>query len=132
MEKNILCLLTPKDKVSFIESNMSIRQGLEKLRAHGYSAIPVINEDGTYFGVISEGDFLWGIMDDNIVTVQELEHKAIKEIIRKNVPSCKISVSFEELLKIIVNHNFVPIVDDRNVFMGIITRKAILDGLNKD
>ena len=130
MEKNILKLLTPKDKVSFIELDMTVRQGLEKMRAHGYSAIPVLKKNGTYYGVVSEGDFLWDILDDNVVTVQELENKKIKDIIRKKVPSCKIDVSYDELLKLITNYNFVPIVDDRNVLMGIITRKSILDSLN--
>lgn len=130
MEKNILKLLTPKDKVSFIELDMTVRQGLEKMRAHGFSAIPVLKKNGTYYGVVSEGDFLWDILDDNVVTVQELENKKIKDIIRKKVPSCKIDVSYDELLKIITNYNFVPIVDDRNVLMGIITRKSILDSLN--
>lgn len=129
MEKNILKLLTPKDKVSFIELDMTVRQGLEKMRAHGFSAIPVLKKNGTYYGVVSEGDFLWDILDDNVVTVQELENKKIKDIIRKKVPSCKIDVSYDELLKIITNYNFVPIVDDRNVLMGIITRKSIIDNL---
>lgn len=129
MEQNILKLLTPKDKVAIVDSNMSIRQGLEKLRAHGYSAIPVINKDGTYYGVVSEGDFLWEIMKDNVVTVEELENKKVKDIIRRNVPSCKIDVEYDELIRIITNYNFVPIVDDRNVLMGIITRKSILDNI---
>lgn len=132
MEKNILKLLTPKDKVAFIDSTMSIRQGLEKLRAHGYAAIPVINKDGTYCGVVSEGDFLWEIMNDNIVTVEELETKEVKDIIRKEVPSCKIDVSYQTLLSMATNYNFVPIVDDRNILMGIITRKSILDNLDKN
>lgn len=131
MEKNILKLLTPKDKVAFIDSDMTIRQGLEKLRAHGYSAIPVINKDGTYLGVVSEGDFLWDIMKDNVVTIEELENKKVKDIIRKKVSSCKIDISYDELIKLITDNNFVPIVDDRNILMGIITRKSILDTLNK-
>lgn len=129
MEKNILKLLTPKDKVSFIELDMTVRQGLEKMRAHGFTAIPVLKKNGSYYGVISEGDFLWNIMDDNIVTVQELENQKVKDIIRKKVPCCKIDVSYDELLKLITNYNFVPIVDDRNVLMGIITRKSVLDNL---
>lgn len=131
METNILKLLTPKDKVAFIELDMTVRQGLEKMRAHGYSAIPVLKKNGTYYGVISEGDFLWNIMDDNVVTIQELENQKVKDIMRKKVPSCKVDVSFNELINLITNYNFVPIVDDRNVLMGIITRKSILDNLKK-
>ena len=129
MEKNTLKLLTPKDKVAYIEPDMSIRQGLEKLRAHGYSRIPVINKDGTYFGVVSEGDFLWNIIDGNVIVIEELEKKKVKDIIKKKIPCCKIDVSYNELLKIITNYNFVPIVDDRNILMGIITRKSVIDNI---
>ena len=129
MEENILKLLTPKDKVAYIDSSISIRQGLEKFKAHGYTAIPVINKDGTYFGVVSEGDFLWSIMNNSIITQEELEKKNIKDIIRKKVPSCKINVSYKELLSLIANYNFVPIVDDRDILMGIITRKSVLDNI---
>ena len=131
MEENILKLLTPKDKVAYIDSDMTIRQGLEKLRAHGYSAIPVINKDGTYYGVVSEGDFLWNIMNDNVIAVEELENTKVKNILRKEIPSCKIDVSYQTLLNMVTNYNFVPIVDDRNILMGIITRKSILDNLKK-
>ena len=116
---------------AYIDSDMTIRQGLEKLRAHGYSAIPVINKDSTYYGVVSEGDFLWNIMNDNVITVEELEKAKVKNIIRKKVPSCKIDVSYQILLNMVTNYNFVPIIDDRNILMGIITRKSILDNLKK-
>lgn len=127
--ENILKLLTPKNDLAYLISNMTIRQGLEKLRVHGYTAIPVINEDGTYFGVVSEGDFLWSIMDDNVVFVQELEDTKIHNIIRKKIPSCKVDATIEDLTKLVVQYNFVPIVDDRNILMGIITRKSVINYL---
>lgn len=131
MIDNILKLLTPKDKVAYLNRNISVRQGLEKFRVHGFNAVPVLNEDGTYFGTITEGDFLWKIIDDDIVDVEELEDISIEEIIRKEVKSCKVDVSLNELKELIVNNNFVPIVDDRNIFMGIITRKTLINSLIK-
>ena len=131
MKENILTLLTPKNKLAFLNYNMTIRQGLEKFRAHKYSAIPVLKDDGSYYGVIKEGDFLWSIMDDNIVTVQELENKKIKDIITMDVPSCKVDESIENLTNLITRYNFVPIVDDRNILMGIITRKSVINYLSK-
>lgn len=129
MIENILKLLTPKNSVVFINSNMTVRQGIEKFRAHGYTALPVLNEDGTYFGVITEGDLLWNIVDNNILDIKELEEITIEKIIRKKVPSCSVDVNYEELKKLITNNNFVPIVDDRNIFMGIITRKSVIENL---
>ena len=129
MIDNILKLLTPKNNVIYVYSNMTIRQGIEKFKAHGYSALPVLNEDGTYFGVITEGDFLWNIIDSNYTNIKELEDITIDKVIRKKVPCCSVDVSYEELKKIITNNNFVPIVDDRNIFMGIITRKSVISNL---
>lgn len=129
MKMNILTLLTPKTDLAYLTVNMTIRQGLEKFRIHGYSAVPVLNDDGTYYGIIKEGDFLWNIVQDDIVSIKELEEMKIKSIARKNVEACKIDTTIEELTKKITNNNFVPIVDDRNILMGIITRKSVINYL---
>ena len=126
MKDNILTIITPKNQVAYLTDSMSIRQGLEKLRSSGYAAVPVIKDDGTYFGVVSEGDFLWKLLDDNIVTVVELEKTNVKDIIRKRVPACKVDASIDDLMTLVSDYNFVPIVDDRNVLMGIITRKSVI------
>ena len=131
MKENILTIITPKTNVVYLNDSMTIRQGLEKLRAHSYSAVPVIKEDGTYFGVVSEGDFLWKLLDDNIITIEELENTKVKDIIRKNVPACKIDASIDDLISFVCEYNFVPIVDDRNILMGIITRKSIINYYKK-
>ena len=60
---NVISLLTPKAQVAYIYDDCTIRQGLEKLRAHGYTAVPVLARDGRYVGTVSEGDFLWNILD---------------------------------------------------------------------
>lgn len=129
MNTNILKLLIPRSNLAVIDSSMTIRQGLEKMRAHGYSAIPVINtKDGTYCGCISEGDFLWQIVDDEYCDIKELEEIKITKIIKKDLnKAIKIDTDFKTLLNMIVNNNFVPVVDDRNVLMGIITRKAVIN-----
>ena len=40
---NILYLLKPKAMVSYVSTNATVRHGLEVMRAHGYTAIPVID-----------------------------------------------------------------------------------------
>ena len=44
---------------------------------------------------------------------------------RDNEP-VKISESMENLFEKITNQNFVPVVDDKGVFIGIVTRKDVL------
>lgn len=124
---NIISLLKNKSTVSYLYAENTLRQGLEKMKAHGYTAIPVITDNGDYVGCISEGDFLWYLMNYPECDRKAMEHIFIRDIIRTDWnPAVSIDVSFEVLLDRIVNQNFVPVVDDRNKFIGIITRRDIL------
>ncbi len=123
---NVISLLRAKSTVAFLEASCTVRQGLEKLRAHGFTAIPVIGEDGSYVGSISEGDFLWHILETG-GDIRAQENHRIAEIIRPDWnPAARIDVTLEALLERILSQNFIPMVDDRNLFIGIITRQDIL------
>ncbi len=123
---NILYLLKIKNEISYIYDDNTIRQGLEKMKSHGYTAIPVITRDGDYVGTISEGDFLWHILGHNGGIRTEEEH-SVREIIRKDfMPPVRVSATVEELIESATNQNFVPVVDDRNKFIGIVTRRDII------
>lgn len=127
---NVISLLLPKTQVAYLEEDDSIRQGLEKMRAHRYTAIPVLSKDGHYIGTVSEGDFLWHILDRQNNSLKEQEMLSIKEVLRENFnPAVKIGVSREELLEKVMQQNFVPIVDDRDFFIGIVTRQSIIRNL---
>ena len=124
---NFLMLLKPKDTVQYLHESNTLRQGIEKMRAHGYTAIPVISDDGTYVGTVSEGDFLYFILDqrDNSIKTKEQHH--IRDILRPNFnPAVRINVSMDVLLERALNQNFVPVTDDYGVFIGIVTRQDII------
>ena len=124
---NILYLLRIKSEVSYIYDDNTLRQGLEKMREHGYTAIPVITRDGDYAGTISEGDFLWHILKYGRGSLKDQEAFGVKDIIRKDfMPPVKINAAVEELIESAKNQNFVPVVDDRNKFIGIVTRRDII------
>lgn len=121
-------LLRHKDSVKYIYENNTLRQGLEKMRAHGYTAIPVITSDGKYAGTVSEGDFLWHIIDrEKSGALKEQETAYVRDIIRKDfMPAVKIDVEMDELLQRAMNQNFIPVTDDRGTFIGIVTRQDII------
>lgn len=124
---NIAFLLKPKSRVAYLVEGSSFRQGMEKLRRHGYTAIPVISKDGRYRGCISEGDFLWNIMSMGSLDTHDLEQARIDDIIVEDrMPPVRVTANAEELLTRALEQNFVPVVDDRDIFVGIITRRAIL------
>ena len=124
---NLLFLLHPKSMVAHLISDCTARQGLEKMRAHGYTAIPVINPDGEYIGTVSEGDFLWALVGDDDCSIKKLERIKLTEIMRGVRDSAvTVNTKMDDLLYKIMEQNFVPVTDDRNIFIGIVTRKDII------
>lgn len=134
---NISFFLTPKTEVAYLYDTYTLRQGIEKMRHYGYTAIPVLSEDSRYLGTVSEGDFLWAIVDFEEAHMaketlykldpRELEALRVSDLdFCRQYPSVRIETSMEDLLQRAAMQNFVPVVDDREVFIGIITRKDII------
>jgi len=122
---NLIYLLRPKDDTVYINSGSTVRQGLEKIRAHGYTAIPVIAPTGEYVGTVSEGDFLWALC--GCESIKALEKLTVSDIIRtKRDKAVSVSADMNELLLLIMEQNFVPVTDDRGKFIGIVTRRDII------
>ncbi len=126
---NIIFFLLPKSQVAYVSTNNTIRQALEKMEHHRYSAIPVLDEEGKYFATLSEGDLLWLFKNEHL-TLEKSEQIKIKDIkFEKDIKSIHINKEMDELVDLIVNQNFVPVVDDMNTFIGIITRKQVISYL---
>ena len=108
-------------------STISIAKGIDILRECGYTAVPVIDKSGAYIGVASEGDFLWHLLDAGGKKVE-----SVGEIINKDkYRAVPITATMDELLDQALAQNFVPVVDDRGLFMGIVTRKDIIKNMIK-
>lgn len=129
---NIASFLIPKSNVAYLYEDFTLRQSLEKLRYHGYTAIPVLTKDDKYLCTVSEGDFLWYLMDNNKDQLHKIELKSVENMSIKNIlgqdknPPVGITATIDELLNKSIHQNFIPVIDDREYFIGIITRKDII------
>ena len=103
-----------------------------RMEHHGYTAIPLLGVEGKYIGTITEGDLLWFLKDRNFPDLKLLEDMPITSIERRrDNQAVKIDESMENLFDKVMNQNFVPVVDDKKVFIGIVTRKDVLAYLGK-
>lgn len=129
---NIAFFLTLKKDVAYVYDDFSIRQALEKMKHHGYTSVPVISRSGKYISTVTEGDFLWYMLDESIedtdgVSIYDAEDLKLKDIIRKDRSvAVRITATMDELLELAMNQNFVPVTDDGGFFIGIVTRKNII------
>ena len=124
---NVLFFLKPKVTVAYVYNDNTLRQALEKMRFYGYSAIPVIDREGKYVGTVTEGDFLWKLCDSSSWDNHAQERLFVRDIMRPDHnPAVNINASIEDLLLMAMNQNFVPVVDDLGSFIGIVTRRDIM------
>lgn len=128
---NVIQLLTAKQETMYLEDHMTVSAAMERLKNSGYTAVPVIHADGTYAGTVSEGDFLWALLNggDKDLGGHSSTLAQITRVDRN--PAVKIDVKLEQLFSEALNQNFVPVVDDRNMFIGIVTRKQVISFLMK-
>ena len=124
---NILFFLTPKSDVAFLYEDFTLRQALEKMEHRKYSAIPVLNREGEYIDTITEGDILWEIVRKHDFNMAKAEKVPLTEIKRRmRVEPVSIDMKIEDLMLKSMEQNFVPVIDDKKKFIGIVTRKDIL------
>ena len=124
---NVFELITPKSSVAFILDNITLRQALEKITYHKYAVVPMLNAEGEYVGTLSEGDVLRYIANNNEMDKESCESILIKDIERyRSYEAIRIDASFDEVYEASLSQNFIPIVDDRNIFIGLIRRKEVM------
>ena len=112
---------------AYLYDDYTLRQALEKMEAAGYAALPILNRNGEYRGTLTEGDLLWGLKNMCYMDMRQAESRRIMEISRRrdNVP-VRVTTSMHDLVERSSAQNFVPVVDDKDAFIGIITRRAII------
>ena len=153
-QNNILFFLTPKAMCAFLYDDFTMRQALEKTeeesgdavgevggfafaeeesdgasteKAASYSALPILNHRGEYRGTLTEGDLLWAMKNICQMDLRQAECHRIMEISHRkdNVP-VRVTTSMQDLVERASTQNFVPVVDDKDAFIGIVTRRAII------
>ena len=124
---NILFFLTPKSLCVYIYDDCTVRQALEKMESAGYAALTILSKTGEYRGTLTEGDLLWALKNMCNMDMRQAESRRIMEISRRmdNIP-VQVTTSMQDLIERATTQNFVPVVDDKGAFIGIITRKSII------
>ena len=127
---NIMRFVIPKSLVEYVTVDSTVRQALEKMRFHRYVAIPVIDGEGKYVGTLRNDDILSYFLDSGSFDTRSAERDMVVDVIDGVYsPPVYHDSSMEELIDRVREHNFVPVVDDRGCFVGIILRRDILNFL---
>lgn len=124
----ILSFIKPKSEVVFVYRDDTVKDALAKLEKTRFSSIPILDREGYYVGTLAEGDLLWGIKEISNFNVNHADNLLISNFKRhRDYLAINIDANMDELISKAINENFVPVVDSHNLFIGIVTRKSIIN-----
>ena len=124
--------LLPKSETVYLVENQTVRQGIEKLRHHGYTAVPLLGEDGSYVGTLTTADFLWYLKEQHNMDLTRAEKAFLVEVPREHHnEAVSINCEIKDLLIKAMEQNFIPVVDDYDTYIGIVRRRDIMEYFSK-
>ncbi|MFF2876508.1 CBS domain-containing protein [Gottfriedia sp. NPDC057991] len=125
---NIAFFFTPKNELVYMNINSTMRQALEKMEHHRFTAIPLVDDKGKYVGTLTEGDLLWKLKNTESLSFSNTGKINLNEISLHNFYSpVSINSQIEDLFTRAINQNFIPVIDDHEVFIGMVKRKEIIE-----
>jgi CBS domain-containing protein len=124
---NISFFLTPKADLAIVKTTHTVRQAIERMENRRYTAVPVLTPDGYYHSTLTEGDLLWFMKQHPHLTLEDTEAVLLSEVNRRmTLHPISIESNIEDLISLAINQNFVPVIDGRKFFIGIVRRHSIL------
>lgn len=119
-------LSTPRSKVEFLYNDMTVGEAIKKMSKRRYSMIPVLEKDSNrYLYSISSGDLLYRIIvETKLEDAYALPLSVVS--VERLVLAAPADSDPADLADLVANQNYIPLVDAKGVFAGIVTRKAYL------
>ncbi|MDN6653151.1 MAG: CBS domain-containing protein, partial [Lactobacillus sp.] len=95
------------------------------------SKIPVLDKDKKVVGLLS-----LAMITDKMLTNEEISTAPLDQLKVKDVMQTKfdkinfVQTTLEAQLHLLINNAFLPVVDDRGVFQGLLTRREWIKAFN--
>jgi CBS domain-containing protein len=126
---NITSFLKPFYETTLVYNDQPLSDALVTMTKHRYTSIPVITRDQKYVGTLTEGDILQFVLKNvECLNADNLSKYQVSEVKRhRDYEPVSSVATMPMLLSKASNENFVPVIDQNDNFIGIITRKTLLD-----
>lgn len=119
-----------------ITPEMPFQDALKLMREKGFRRLPVVNRHGELVGIVSERDLLYATPSPaTSLSVWELNYLLsqlqVREIMTKHVITTTADTPIEDAAEVMAQRKIggMPVVDDKNVVIGVITETDIFKAL---
>jgi len=120
-----------KRDVAVLCPHDTLDKAIELLVERNITGIPVLNEDNTLAGIITEKDILKYMLEQDPIrplTDGNLCEHTVYHAMTANIVSFQKDTPLENIFECLARHEFrrVPIVDNDDKLVGIISRKDLI------
>ncbi|WP_306485307.1 cyclic-di-AMP-binding protein CbpB [Anaerococcus sp.] len=120
-------LMVPAADVATCSEEDTLLHAVLVLSNSGYQIIPVLDGENHVRGLISISDIVTSFDDLSLFDEEKLNSIKVKEVMNQVVPILFDNYDLEDVLRLLVNNNFVCITHKNGYFLGIIPRKVALE-----
>ena len=120
-------LIIPKNKVEFLYNDITVGDALRKIGKKKFAMVPVLERRSErYLYSLSASDSLYELLKKG--DIETCKNEMLSEVvIERLIVPCSKDTELIDLADLAISQNFVPIIDGNGSFLGIVTRRAILD-----
>lgn len=123
-------LIIPANIVANVMVNNDCYHAFLVLTKIGYSKVPVLDRDQHLCGLLSLSMITEHMLDTNHVASEHLRQLKVKDVMQTNIRTIEDPTDLDEILHLLIDDSFVPVVSDERTFTGIITRRELLKRVN--
>lgn len=121
--------LKPIYELALVYDDQPLSEALITMTKHRFTSLPVISRNQKYVGTLSEGDILHFVLKNtDCFDPKNLVKYNVSQVKRhRDYESVNLDATMPLLLSKASNENFVPVINEKDLFVGIVTRKTLLD-----
>lgn len=119
--------------VETVPSTLELADVLRLLRETGYQQLPVLDEKHRLVGLLSERDLMKCLdLDGNALSF--LQGRAVADVMSAEVITADPVTDVRRVARVMLDYRLsaMPVVDERDTLVGIVSRSDILRGVSND
>ncbi|MGQ5708524.1 cyclic-di-AMP-binding protein CbpB [Lactobacillus sp. PSON] len=131
IEEKSGAFLIPASRIAFVQENNPLYHAFLILTKVKYSKIPVLDDKHRVVGLIALAMITDKMLETDEISIDPLNDLKVKDVMQHDFPKINfVETTLEKQLHLLIDNPFLPVVDSKNVFQGLITRREWIKAFN--
>ena len=131
IEEKAGSFIIPASRIAFVEDENPLYHAFLILTKMKYSKIPVLDKNQKVVGLISLAMITDKMLTPDNIVIEPLSDLKVKDVMQTDFETINFAhTNLETQLHLLVDNPFVPVVNDNNIFQGLLTRREWIKAFN--